>query len=103
LRRKAIDLLWNLKSREGIWDSNVAAAIGKWVMEKEEEGLGRIDGADSIPIEKRVTLFGKGTMCGERRVLVKYREGPAMPGDVATKEEYLTWSSEKGLQQGLRE
>jgi hypothetical protein len=103
LRRKSIDLLWNLKSREGIWDSNVAAAIGKWVVEKEEEGLEMIDGPDAIPIEKRVTLFGKGTMCGERRILVKYRQGPAMPGDVTTKEEYLTWSSEKGLQQGLRE
>jgi Fungal specific transcription factor domain len=103
LRRKALNLLWSLKSREGIWDSNVAAAIGKWVMEKEEEGLGNIYGPQSVPIEKRITLFGKGTMCGERMVLVKYRQGPAVPGNVDTEEEYLTWSNENGLQQGLRE
>lgn len=102
LRRKALDLLWGLKSREGIWDSNVAAAIGKWVMEKEEEGLGIIEGPQEVPIEKRITLFGKGTICGELRVLVKYRQGPAIPGEVGTEEEYLTWTSENGLQQGLR-
>jgi hypothetical protein len=103
LWRKELDLLWSLKRREGIWDSNVAAAIGKWVMEKEAEGLGNIDGPQSVPIEKRITLFGKGTVCGERKVLVKYRQGPAIPGDVDTEEEYLTWSNENGLQQGLRE
>jgi hypothetical protein len=103
LRRKALDLLWNLNSREGIWDSNVAAAIGKWVIEKEEDGIDIIEGAHSIPDEKRIRLFGKGTVCGERSVLVKYQQGPVMPGEVKTEEEYLTWSNENGLQQGLRE
>jgi hypothetical protein len=103
LWRKELDLLWSLKRRKGIWDSNVAAAIGKWVMEKEAEGLGNIDSPQSVPIEKRITLFGKGTVCGERKVLVKYRQGPAIPGDVDTEEEYLTWSNENGFQQRLRE
>ena len=102
LRRKALSLLWSLNAREGIWDSNVAAAIGKWVMEKEEEGLGAINNAQSIPLEKRLTLFGKGTLCGERRVLVKYRQGPAKLGDVTTEDEYLTWSNENGFQQALQ-
>jgi hypothetical protein len=91
LRRRALDLLWNLKSREGIWDSNVAAAIGKWVMHKEEEGLENIDGPQSVSVEARVSLFGKGIVCGERSVLVKYRQGPAVPGEAKTEEEYLTW------------
>lgn len=91
LRRRALDLLWNLKSREGIWDSNVAAAIGKWVMEKEEEGLETIDGPHAVPVEARISLFGKGIVCGERSVLVKYRQGPVVPGEVKTEEKYLTW------------
>lgn len=46
LQRKVLDLLWNLKTREGIWDLNVAAAIAYWVMEKEEEeGLGMLTNA----------------------------------------------------------
>jgi hypothetical protein len=103
LQREALDLIWSLKRREGIWDLGVAAAIGNWVTETEEEGLENIDGPQSVPIEMQITLFGKGTLCGERVVLVKYRQGPAMPGDVHTEEEYLTWSNENGLQQGLRE
>jgi hypothetical protein len=91
LRRRALDLLWNLKSKEGIWDSNVAAAIGKWVMEKEEEGLETIDDPHSVPVSARISLFGKGIVCGERSVLVKYRQGPAVPGEVKTEEECLTW------------
>ncbi|PMD18343.1 hypothetical protein NA56DRAFT_706953 [Hyaloscypha hepaticicola] len=66
---------------EGIWDSIVAAAIGNW----------------SIPIQKRITLFGKGIARGERRILVKYRQGPVLPGNVTTEEEYLMWSNENGL------
>ncbi|PMD40506.1 hypothetical protein L207DRAFT_459127 [Hyaloscypha variabilis F] len=103
LRRTALGLLWSLNSREGIWDSNVAATIGKWVIEKEEEGLVTIDSAQSIPLEKRLTLFGKGTVCGERRVMVRYRRGPAKLGDVTTEEEYLTWSNEDILKQRLQE
>jgi hypothetical protein len=102
LRRRGLGLLWGLNSREGIWDSNVAAAIGKWVIEKEEEGLGIIEEPKDVPLEKRLTLFGKGTICGERLVLVKYRQGQAIPGDVSTEEKYLTWSSENGLREGFQ-
>jgi hypothetical protein len=77
--------------------------LGIGLRETEEEGLENIDGPQSVPIEMLITLFGKGTMYGERVVLVKHRQGPAMPRDVDTEEEYLTWSNENGLQQGLRE
>jgi hypothetical protein len=70
-------------------------------MEKEEEGLGMINVAKLIPIEKRITLFGKGSGCGERRILVKYRPGPALPGSVTTEEKYLLQSIENGLQHVL--
>ena len=58
-------------------------------MEKEEEGLGMINVAQLIPIEKRITLFGKGSACGERIIFVKCRPGPALPGNLTTEEEYL--------------
>jgi hypothetical protein len=60
-------------------------------MEKEEEGLEMIDGPESIPVEARISMFGRGVVCGERRCLVKYRRGPAVPGKDQTEEEYLTW------------
>jgi hypothetical protein len=41
-------------------------------------GLGRINVAQLIPIEKRIALFGKGSACGERRILVKYCPGPSI-------------------------
>jgi len=91
LRRKALDLLWNLKSREGMWDSDQAAAVGKWVIDKEEEGGEMIKEAQSIPVEARISLFGRGIRCGERRCLVKYCRGPAIQGKDQTEEEYLTW------------
>jgi hypothetical protein len=91
LRRRTLHILSNLKRREGIWDSNVSATIGKWVMEKEEEGLGTIDGPQSVPVEARISLFGRGIVCGERICLVKYCRGPAVPGKVQTEEEYLKW------------
>ena len=67
-------------------------------MEIEEKDLGVITDALFNRIEKRITLFGKGTACGERRILVKYRQGPVLPGNVTTEEEYLFWSNENGLQ-----
>jgi hypothetical protein len=91
LRRRALYLLLKLKSREGIWDSEQVAAVGKWVIEKEEEGLEIIDGPYSIPIESRISLFGRGTIRGGRRCVVKYRRGALVPGKDQTEEQYLTW------------
>lgn len=68
---------------------------GLW---RKKGRTGMINDAQSIPIEKRITLFGKGTACGERRIWVKYCQGPALPGIVTTEEEYLMWSNENGLQ-----
>jgi hypothetical protein len=68
-------------------------------MEKEEEGLGMINVAKLIPIEKRITLFGKGSACGKRRILVQYRPvSPALSGNVTTEEKYFLQSIENGLQ-----
>ncbi|CAK7220688.1 hypothetical protein SCUCBS95973_004247 [Sporothrix curviconia] len=38
LRRQAIELLRSSARREGMWDSELAARIGMWVVEIEEEG-----------------------------------------------------------------
>ncbi|KAE9367722.1 hypothetical protein N431DRAFT_548087 [Stipitochalara longipes BDJ] len=36
-RKKALELLTNYPRREGLWDSVTTAALGKWVIEMEEE------------------------------------------------------------------
>ncbi|OAA61118.1 Zn(2)-C6 fungal-type DNA-binding domain protein [Niveomyces insectorum RCEF 264] len=44
IRRQAIQLLRSSARREGMWDSELTARIGMWVMEIEEEGLDDING-----------------------------------------------------------
>lgn len=37
IRKKALELLTNHPRREGLWDSVTTAALGKWIIEMEEE------------------------------------------------------------------
>ncbi|PHH88326.1 hypothetical protein CDD83_7680 [Cordyceps sp. RAO-2017] len=59
-RRQAIQLLRSSARREGMWDSELAANIGQWIMQVEEPG-GQVppDGVPTMPIPE------------ERRVMVK--------------------------------
>lgn len=59
LRRQAIQILRSSARREGMWDSELAARIGQWIMEVEEHGEQLSPGgalARSIPEERRVTV-----------------------------------------------
>ncbi|TVY53342.1 putative transcriptional regulatory protein [Lachnellula cervina] len=64
LRRDAIKLLMVSPRREGMWDSILSGRVGQWLMEIEEEGMGKYIG------------YGMGTMDGavvekDRRIMVK--------------------------------
>lgn len=50
LRRRAINVLASTWRREGLWDSNMAAAIAKRCMEIEEKNLTTLDG-NELPAE----------------------------------------------------
>ena len=50
IRRRAIKILEGSQRREGLWDSNVAAAIAKRSMEIEEAKLSKLDGSE-LPAE----------------------------------------------------
>lgn len=51
LRRRAINVLAGAWRREGLWDSNMAAAIAQRCMEIEERNLSTLDGSE-LPTEK---------------------------------------------------
>lgn len=70
LRRQAIQLLRSSARREGMWDSELAANIGSWVMQVEE-----FDPNNPIPAEEYVYSDSDGisqlTIPEERRIMVK--------------------------------
>ncbi|PVH82471.1 hypothetical protein DL98DRAFT_456481 [Cadophora sp. DSE1049] len=75
VRRKAIALLSNSARREGMWDSDVSAAISQRIMEIEEAGLGMISSAQSVPMEARIHILDKSFVSGERKCFVSFQKG----------------------------
>lgn len=51
LRRRAINVLGSTWRREGLWDSNMAAAIARRCVELEEQNLSTLDGSE-LPAEE---------------------------------------------------
>ncbi|KAH6712259.1 hypothetical protein BKA61DRAFT_82540 [Leptodontidium sp. MPI-SDFR-AT-0119] len=86
VRRKAIALLSNSARQEGIWDSDVSAAIAQRIMEIEEEGLGPISSAQCVPMEARIHILDKAFVSGERKCFVRFRKGKT-----GLVEEWITW------------
>ena len=75
-----------------MWDSEVSAAIGRWYVRTEEEGLGNICGPKDVPDEARVHVVDKVFTFGERRCLIKYRRGtPSVDRRVGVQEEWISW------------
>lgn len=77
VRRKAIALLSNSARREGIWDSDVSAAIAQRIMEIEEDGLGPISSAQNVPMQARIHILDKSFISGERKCFVRFQKGKA--------------------------
>ncbi|KAM3086406.1 hypothetical protein ACMFMG_000542 [Clarireedia jacksonii] len=91
IRRKAWSLLSTSARREGGWDSDYATSIGRWTIDKEEEGLEQISKAEQVPEATRVVV-AEILSVGRRRALVKYWQGPRPASvDVQLKEEWISW------------
>ena len=54
IRRRAIEILKRTRRREGLWDSNMAAAIAERIMLHEEANLTTLDGSELPKEEERV-------------------------------------------------
>jgi hypothetical protein len=92
VRRKALNILEAAPRREGIWDSEVSAAIGRWYVRTEEEGLENICGPQDVPDSVRVHVLDKVLNFGQRRCLIKYRRGiPSAVGKLGVHEEWISW------------
>ncbi|KAK0127395.1 hypothetical protein ONS96_006940 [Cadophora gregata f. sp. sojae] len=86
VRRKAITLLSSSARREGIWNSDVSAAIAQRIMDIEEDGLGPISSAQSVPMEARIHILDKSFMSGERKCFVRFQKGKT-----GLIEEWIRW------------
>jgi hypothetical protein len=54
IRRRAIKILKRTQRREGLWDSNMAAAIAERIMLLEEANLTTLDGSELPKEEDRI-------------------------------------------------
>ncbi|KAG5925593.1 hypothetical protein E4U42_004142 [Claviceps africana] len=70
LRRRAIQLLRSSARREGMWDSELAARIGQWVMDIEESDVGPLFWSSSVDMPSATCSLAK-LIPEEKRVMVK--------------------------------
>lgn len=54
IRRRAIKILIGTQRREGLWDSDMAAAIAERIMELEEANMSTLDGSELPPEQDRI-------------------------------------------------
>ena len=91
MRRKALALLSQAPRQEGIWDSELFAVIGRWVIEKEENER-VVMSAEDVPAEARITIVKKAYNFGEKKCLVTYcQKSQTVGGHMDVREEVLTW------------
>jgi hypothetical protein len=69
LRQEALELLERFPRRDGVWDTAMIAAVGKWIMEKEEQGLGP---DEPIPEKARVRLMEVKMPTAKKEVQIRY-------------------------------
>jgi hypothetical protein len=92
LRRKALTLLEDSPRREGMWDSAMLAAIARYIIEEEEEGLGEVSCAKDIPASVRMCVLERVPELEERRCVIKYCKGVRNPyAKLDMKEATITW------------
>jgi hypothetical protein len=68
LCREALRLLEIHQRREGVWDSAMVGAIGRWVMATEEQGL---EAGEHIPESVRLRMVEVKSPCSKRKALIK--------------------------------
>ena len=91
VRRKALALLSKAPRQEGIWETEIFAAIGRWTIQMEEKERA-VSSASDVPAEARVTIIKRAYSFGERRCLITYgQKSQSVNGHMDVREKVLTW------------
>jgi len=100
LRRRAVRTLRQTIRREGLWDSNMAAAIAERIMTVEEGNLRALDGSQLPAEEDRVhntnvdSPIGTGVSPAEHSITMYIKpSGPYGPFDIRKENIYVEMSS----------
>ena len=88
IRKRALQLLKANPRREGVWDSVTAAALGTWVSELEEEGLGA---EGFIPEENRVRQASISFDLVERKATMSCWKMNMVTRELVKNKKHITW------------
>jgi hypothetical protein len=69
IRRELAELCYKYPRRDGAWDSEMVASVGRWHIEKEEQGL---KDDEPIPESSRVRLMEVSIPLGKREVFIRF-------------------------------
>ena len=69
IRRELVELCYKYPRRDGAWDSEMVASVGRWHIEKEEQGL---KDDEPIPESSRVRLMEVNIPPRKREVFIRY-------------------------------
>jgi hypothetical protein len=69
LRRQALQLLDDHPRRDGVWDTAMVAAIGRWIAEEEEKGL---EPDEPVPEAARMRLMEVKMPTNKKEVHIRY-------------------------------
>lgn len=87
IRKEALELLVRYPRREGIWDSVTVAAIGKWVIELEEEGATGGYVSEEDRVRKATIVFD----LVERKATMSCLKLNKETGELDRMEKDITW------------
>jgi hypothetical protein len=75
-----------------MWDSAMLAAIARYIIKEEEEGLGEVSCAKDIPASARMCIVERVPELEKRRCVIKYYKGVRNPyAKLDIKEATITW------------
>jgi hypothetical protein len=87
IRKKALQLLTNYPRREGVWDSVMMAALGKWVIEMEEEGAV----GEFVPEESTVRKANIAFDLAEKMATMTCLQMDKETGEFVGRRKDITW------------
>lgn len=90
IRRQGIRILESASCRDGCWDSELLARVGKTIVALEEKDLGEVTCAADVPTWARLTAIDPEFDLERSSMKMKYWKR-SLEGDVVSHEEYVEW------------
>ena len=90
IRREGIRILESASCRDGCWDSEILARVGRTIVALEEKDLGEITCAADVPSWARLTAVDPEFDMEKSSMRMKYWR-KSVEGDVVSYEEYVEW------------